>query len=473
MILQIATGIFLTFYYAPSTATAWESTDYLIKHVPAGGFVLSLHYWGASAMIAFMAMHLLQVLLWGAYKKPRELQWIVGVLLFIITLVLGLTGYLLPWDLNALLASKVAIQIAGSAPIVGKAVLALPARRHRHRHADDQPLLRHPRVADAGAADRAGRRAPRDLPLERPGRTADRRSAQAQAGPLLAGPDVHGHRALVRDVRDHRRARDVLAGAARRQGRSEQHAASSRIRPGISSRSTRCSTSSASSRRRSCRSRRCSRRSSCRRCSIVLLIVLPFIDRNPSRRLSRRPVGARAHRADRWSRAIGLSFFGQYNVVEGQVAHGLVGATAGNAADDRPTRRRKSRPTGGNRRRPAARSSAAPATPGRGGRRRDRVHARTARAATAPTARARPASFPPLAQQPDRHRRQESRHQRPAQRPQRKVPVKSAARVQRHDAGLEGHAHEQADRRRVTYIRNAWGNKADAVTEADVAAGGK
>jgi ubiquinol-cytochrome c reductase cytochrome b subunit len=123
MLLQIATGIFLTFYYSPSAATAWESTKYIIEKVPAGQLVLSLHYWGATAMIAFMMMHMLQVLLWGAYKKPRELQWIVGVILFIVTLVLGLTGYLLPWDLNALLASKVAIQIAGSAPIAGKAVL--------------------------------------------------------------------------------------------------------------------------------------------------------------------------------------------------------------------------------------------------------------------------------------------------------------------------------------------------------------
>ncbi|MFN2461595.1 MAG: cytochrome b N-terminal domain-containing protein [Candidatus Velthaea sp.] len=119
MILQIVTGIFLTFYYSPSASTAYESTKYLMDKVPMGHFVLSLHYWGASAMIAFMAMHLLQVLLWGAYKKPRELQWIVGVILFILTLVLGLTGYLLPWDLNALLASKVAIQVAGSVPMVG------------------------------------------------------------------------------------------------------------------------------------------------------------------------------------------------------------------------------------------------------------------------------------------------------------------------------------------------------------------
>ncbi len=119
MIIQIATGIFLTLFYSPSATTAWESTNYIYNSVPFGKLIISIHYWGASAMIAFMAMHLLQVLLWGAYKKPRELQWIVGVILFVVTLVLGLTGYLLPWDLNALLASKVAIQIAGSVPIVG------------------------------------------------------------------------------------------------------------------------------------------------------------------------------------------------------------------------------------------------------------------------------------------------------------------------------------------------------------------
>src|SRR5579864_3115379 len=86
LIIQIVTGIFLTFYYSPSAATAWESTKYIYDKVPLGSFVISLHYWGATAMIALVAMHLLQVLLWGAYKKPREVQWIVGVLLFAFTL---------------------------------------------------------------------------------------------------------------------------------------------------------------------------------------------------------------------------------------------------------------------------------------------------------------------------------------------------------------------------------------------------
>lgn len=118
MTVQITTGIFLTFWYAPSAATAWEST----KAIYANGFehfVLSVHYWGASAMIALVFLHLLQVAVSGAYKSPRELQWVVGVVLLLITLVLGLTGYLLPWDMNAYFASQVSLNITGTAPIAG------------------------------------------------------------------------------------------------------------------------------------------------------------------------------------------------------------------------------------------------------------------------------------------------------------------------------------------------------------------
>jgi ubiquinol-cytochrome c reductase cytochrome b subunit len=122
LILQVVTGIFLTFYYAPSAATAWESTKFIYEKVPLGSFVIGLHYWGATAMIALVVMHLTQVLLWGAYKKPREVQWVVGVLLFLFTLVMGLTGYLLPWDLNAFFASQVAINIAGTVPVMGAAI---------------------------------------------------------------------------------------------------------------------------------------------------------------------------------------------------------------------------------------------------------------------------------------------------------------------------------------------------------------
>ena len=121
LVIQIVTGIFLTFYYAPSASTAWESTKFIYDHVTGGKFLLSLHFWGASAMIALMTVHLLQVMIWGAYKKPREIMWVIGVILFLLTLVLGLTGYLLPWDLNAFAASQVSINIAGDIPIVGPA----------------------------------------------------------------------------------------------------------------------------------------------------------------------------------------------------------------------------------------------------------------------------------------------------------------------------------------------------------------
>lgn len=119
LVVQIITGIILTFYYSPSAPTAWESTKFIYDHVFAGPFLISLHYWGASAMIILMTMHLLQVLVFGAYKRPRELQWVVGVLLFFIVLSMGLTGYLLPWDLNAYFATQVAINIAASVPGVG------------------------------------------------------------------------------------------------------------------------------------------------------------------------------------------------------------------------------------------------------------------------------------------------------------------------------------------------------------------
>jgi len=119
LIIQIVTGILLTFYYAPSAATAWESTKFIYDKVILGKYLIGVHYWGASVMIILVTMHLLQVLVWGAYKRPRELQWVIGVIMFICTLVLGLTGYLLPWDLNAYFASQVSINIAGSAPVAG------------------------------------------------------------------------------------------------------------------------------------------------------------------------------------------------------------------------------------------------------------------------------------------------------------------------------------------------------------------
>ena len=163
MIVQIVTGIFLTFFYAPSAATAWESTRAMYLN-PYTHFLLAVHYWGASAMIALVFLHLLQVLIFGAYKSPRELQWVVGVLLLLVTLVLGLTGYLLPWDMDAYFASQVSLNITGLAPVARPGHAAHRAGRRQHGNRDDQSLLRTARLADAGGLGAARRRAPGDLP---------------------------------------------------------------------------------------------------------------------------------------------------------------------------------------------------------------------------------------------------------------------------------------------------------------------
>ena len=195
MIVQITTGIFLTFFYAPSAATAWESTRAIYLN-PWTHTLLSIHYWGSSAMIALVFLHLLQVLIFGAYKSPRELQWIVGVLLLLVTLVLGLTGYLLPWDMDAYFASQVSLNIAGLPP--GGEILQLIAQggpvmgtntinRFFGLHVWLMPAVLVLLVA--AHLD--------DLPPQRIRRPGGRRSAQTQTRTFLAGSNVHGRRRVV------------------------------------------------------------------------------------------------------------------------------------------------------------------------------------------------------------------------------------------------------------------------------------
>jgi menaquinol-cytochrome c reductase cytochrome b subunit len=111
--------MFLTMYYVPDISNAWGSVYYLQNQVAYGQIVRGMHHWGASVTIVMVFLHTLRVFFTGAYKKPRELNWIVGVLLFFVILGLGFTGYLLPWDMKALFATKVGLQIAASFPIIG------------------------------------------------------------------------------------------------------------------------------------------------------------------------------------------------------------------------------------------------------------------------------------------------------------------------------------------------------------------
>jgi len=117
--LQVITGILLTMNYAPSVETAYPSVKFIQEEVPFGWFIRALHHWGASAMVVLLLFHMVQVFVWGAYKRPRELTWMVGVVLLFCTLGLAFTGYLLPRDQKAYWASKVGLDIVGTVPVVG------------------------------------------------------------------------------------------------------------------------------------------------------------------------------------------------------------------------------------------------------------------------------------------------------------------------------------------------------------------
>ena len=117
--LQAITGMFLVVYYAPTPDHAYDSIRYIETQVLFGAFVRGLHHWGASAMVVAIGLHMLQVFLYGAYKPPRELMWMVGVVLLALTMGFAFTGYLLPWDQNAYWATQVGINMVGSVPFVG------------------------------------------------------------------------------------------------------------------------------------------------------------------------------------------------------------------------------------------------------------------------------------------------------------------------------------------------------------------
>ncbi len=152
-LIQAFTGILLAINYAPTPGEAYSSLHYILTEVTAGRLMHQLHHWGASMMIVVVVLHMVQVFLWGGYKKPREATWIAGVILLLLTLAYGLTGYLLPWDNKAYWGTVVVTQIAASDP-AGGPVPEPPAREHgRHRRRDLRPLLRHARAA-AAARDR-------------------------------------------------------------------------------------------------------------------------------------------------------------------------------------------------------------------------------------------------------------------------------------------------------------------------------
>ena len=116
---QAVTGVFLAMYYRPSANEAYPSIQHINNDVFAGELVRGMHRWGATVMVILVFLHMGRTFFFGAYKYPRELNWIIGVVLVLLTLMMALTGYLLPFDGRAFWATVVAVNINASGPVIG------------------------------------------------------------------------------------------------------------------------------------------------------------------------------------------------------------------------------------------------------------------------------------------------------------------------------------------------------------------
>lgn len=124
-LVQVVTGVVLATYYSPSPDHAYDSLEYLSRQVPSGALLHGIHHWGASAMVVLLVAHMIRVFTVGAYKYPREVNWLLGVGLFLVVMGFSFTGYLLPWDQKAYWATAVGTNIAGTTPLVGHWLLEL------------------------------------------------------------------------------------------------------------------------------------------------------------------------------------------------------------------------------------------------------------------------------------------------------------------------------------------------------------
>jgi menaquinol-cytochrome c reductase cytochrome b subunit len=118
-IVQAVTGVFLAMFYTPSTTQAYASIAHINNDVFLGAFVHGMHKWGSSVMVILIFLHMGRTFFFGAYKYPRELNWVIGVVLLILTMTMAFTGYLLPFDQRSFWASVVGININGTGPVIG------------------------------------------------------------------------------------------------------------------------------------------------------------------------------------------------------------------------------------------------------------------------------------------------------------------------------------------------------------------
>lgn len=124
-LIQFATGFAMTFYYKPTVAEAFTSVQYIMNEVNFGWLIRSIHRWSASMMVLMMILHIFRVYLTGGFKKPRELTWVVGVMLAVTTVSFGVTGYSLPWDQVGYWAVNIVSGVPAAIPVVGDQLVTL------------------------------------------------------------------------------------------------------------------------------------------------------------------------------------------------------------------------------------------------------------------------------------------------------------------------------------------------------------
>lgn len=122
ILIQFFTGVLLLLYYRPTTAEAYQSIVEITNLVPFGWLIRGLHFWGANLLVGAVMLHMLRIFVTGAYKSPREFTWVSGVVLFILTLLLGFSGFLLPWNQLSYWTTTVATDGMSAIPLIGEAM---------------------------------------------------------------------------------------------------------------------------------------------------------------------------------------------------------------------------------------------------------------------------------------------------------------------------------------------------------------
>ena len=181
--LQVVTGILLALVYTPSASHAWSSLQFLDHNIQLGWFLRALHGWGSDFMIAIVLIHMAQVFLFGAYKFPRELTWIVGVFLLLLTLGMAFTGQVLRFDQDAYWGLGIGASILSRVPLIGGSLVRPHAWRPDHRRPHTHPILRAARLHHSRHPPRARRPPSLDGSAPRHQRVAHARPNRAAEPP--------------------------------------------------------------------------------------------------------------------------------------------------------------------------------------------------------------------------------------------------------------------------------------------------